>query len=346
MAALEPTPARIRRPLLRWFDRNKRAMPWRGTLNPYRIWVSEIMLQQTRVGAVVPYYRRFIGRFPSVESLARARNILPYWAGLGYYSRARNLHRAAKEIARSHGGRFPRRLEDALKLPGVGGYTARAVLSIAFGQKLAVVDGNAARVLIRLFALRRAQPNNRKDLQPLADRLISPSRPGEFNQAMMELGATVCLPRRPRCPDCPLERICAARSRGKESALPVRSPKRQRPVVRLDVFVPRRGGKVLLVREPRGYFSGLWHFPYREANGQKQKGRPLAAFTHVTTMRDLALEVFLVTAGGTARSNPPRGAGEARWVQPARAARLGVGAATRRILESMKRKEQPGGRTI
>lgn len=348
MATRKVSPRLLRSRLLRWFGRNQRKMPWRNTKNPYRIWLSEIMLQQTRVTAVIPYYQRFLRHYPTVQKLARARSILKHWAGLGYYSRARNLHKAARVIVNEHGGRFPRQLEDALRLPGVGGYTARAVLSIAYGQKLAVVDGNVARVLIRLHRLTKADPADRAALQPLADDLLPPSRPGDFNQAMMELGATVCLPRRPRCEECPLENLCAARQAGVETELPLRTPKRPRPRVTLKVLVIERGGKALLVREPLGYFSGLWHFPFvrgREIpvalqeiipaalNGQ----RPLATVTHETTMRDLVLRIYRVPARRGKMSNIEPRQTDARWVRLPDAARLGVGAATRKVLDELRK---------
>src|ERR1700686_5037187 len=194
--------------LLGWFAEAKRDLDWRRTRDPYRVWISEIMLQQTRVAAVLPYYRRFLARFPTVDALARARreSVLRSWAGLGYYSRARNLHRAAKEIVARHGGEFPSRMEEALELPGIGHYTAAAVLSIAYGEPHAVLDGNVARVLARLGAVRGdlRQPKKWGSLQKTASRLLPPKASGDWNQAMMELGATLCTPRAPRCAACPV----------------------------------------------------------------------------------------------------------------------------------------------
>src|SRR5580704_15833345 len=191
------------RRLLAWYRRNKRDLDWRRTRDPYCIWVSEIMLQQTRVAAVIPYYRRFLARFPTVASLARAPldDVLHHWAGLGYYSRARNLHLAAKQIVGRHGGEFPRKLEDALALPGVGRYTAAAVLSIAYDQPLAVLDGNVARVLARWGAIRGdlRQANRWAQLAAVSQQVLAASAPSDWNQAMMELGATVCTPTAPRC---------------------------------------------------------------------------------------------------------------------------------------------------
>ena len=278
--------------LLGWFAEAKRDLDWRATRDPYRVWISEIMLQQTRVAAVVPYYRRFLERFPTVNDLAGARidAVLRHWAGLGYYSRARNLHRAAKEIVARHGGEFPSRLEDALALPGIGRYTAAAVLSIAYGAPHAVLDGNVARVLARLGAIRGdlRRPRRWRALSAAADALLpappeavpSAGAPGDWNQAMMELGATVCTPRAPRCDACPVSRWCRAHALGIALRLP--SPRRKPKPVRLALSAavlldPR--GRTLLVRQKSGHsalFSNLWHFPAVQsatAAGARKAGR-------------------------------------------------------------------------
>ncbi len=268
----------LRRNLLAWYARHKRAMPWRGTRDAYRIWISEVMLQQTRVAAVLPYYRRFLHRFPGVAALARARQeeVLRHWAGLGYYSRARNLHRAAKEIVARHGGEFPRTREAALALPGIGRYTAAAILSIAYDEPLAVLDGNVARVLARFGALRgdlRA-PRRWNQLQEAAQALLPiaglgesrAARPGEWNQAMMELGATVCTPQSPRCWDCPVARCCSAKKLGLQDKIPP-ARKKHAPVkmkIAAAVLLDPRG-RTLLVKENgarlNGLFSRMWQFP-------------------------------------------------------------------------------------
>jgi A/G-specific adenine glycosylase len=327
--------------LLRWFDGNRRDLPWRRTRDPYRIWLAETMLQQTRVPVVVPYYRRFLAAFPTVEKLARARldRVLRLWAGLGYYQRARNLHRAAKEIARKHGSRFPRTLEGALALPGVGAYTARAVLSIAHRKPVAVVDGNVARTLVRLFRLGTVEGNDRTALQPLADSLVSRRRPGDFNQALMELGSTICLPRIPRCPVCPLEKVCVARQAGAERRIPRRRRKRPRPQVTVSVVMVESDGRLLVAREPGGYFSGLWHFPYTTGARPRPLARALGAngvrhlftFTHGTTMRDLILRVYRARL----QQEGKPAAASTRWVRPRQLPGLGIGAATSRILEAL-----------
>jgi len=335
----------LRQRLLGWFDRHRRDLPWRRTRDPYRIWLAEIMLQQTRVPVAVPYYERFVQSFPTVRKLARARleRVLRQWAGLGYYQRARHLHQAAKKIVREHRGRFPRSLEAALALPGVGAYTARAVLSIAYRQPVAVVDGNVARVLARVFLRRDADPDNRAAFQALADRLVARRRPGDFNQALMELGSTVCLPRRPRCPACPLEKVCAARRAGVERRFPRRRPQRPRPRLALSVLVPRCDGRVLLVREQKGLFSGLWHFPYARGRTPRLLAKALGAdgvryvatLTHETTMRNLVLRVHTADASREVAPNGGARPTRARWVGTAQAARLGIGAATRKILEAV-----------
>ena len=299
--------AKSRAVLLRWYSANKRAMPWRGVRDPYRIWLSEVMLQQTRVAAVVGYYRRFVRRFPTARALARAsqNEVLKHWAGLGYYSRARNLHRAAKEIVAKHGGQFPRTLEAALALPGVGRYTAAAVLSIAYNQPHAVLDGNVARVLARLYAIRgelRA-PRRWKALQSLADELLggkstgagasacaraearattaalkrrTPYEAGDWNQAMMELGATVCTPRAPRCDACPVARWCRARKLAIVDELPATRRKRQpvRMAVTAAVLLDPRG-RTLLIKPAHaatnGLFSHMWQFPAVEGARNAQR---------------------------------------------------------------------------
>src|ERR1700674_2938211 len=265
---------KFRRRLLTWFSARKRDLPWRRTKDPYRIWLSEIMLQQTRVAAVVPYYESFLVRFPNMKALARARAeaVLSHWAGLGYYSRARNLHRAAQEIEARHGGRFPSEHEAALALPGIGRYTTAAVLSIAYDKPLAVLDGNVARVLARLGAERgelRAPALWRK-LEATAQELLAPRAPGDWNQAMMELGATVCIPKSPKCGECPVAEWCRARKLGIAEQLPDARKKRAQVRVTLAAAVlldPR--GRTLLVRRAGGdgaLFSRMWQFPAVETS--------------------------------------------------------------------------------
>jgi A/G-specific adenine glycosylase len=266
-----PTPVSTAIPplLLAWYDRERRALPWRVapglTADPYRVWLSEIMLQQTTVKAVIPYYLDFLRRWPSVEALAAASldDVLAAWAGLGYYSRARNLHACALAVVEQHGGRFPAS-EAALKeLPGIGPYTAAAIAAIAFGEMATAVDGNVERVVARLFAVTEPLPACKPALRRLAERLTPAARAGDHAQAMMDLGATVCTPKQPSCRMCPIAELCAARAQGLAALLPMRSAKPERPV-RLGVaFVAlREDGAVLLRRRPaRGLLGGMLEVP-------------------------------------------------------------------------------------
>ena len=259
---------RTQRALLGWYDRAARDLPWRRTHDPYAIWVSEAMLQQTTVETVVPYYTRFLSRYPDAASLASAGDdaLLAVWSGLGYYRRARLLKTAAGRIVERHGGRVPSRLEEIRALPGVGRYTAGAIASIAFGVRTPVVDGNVVRVLSRLFAIspkpRSSETAIRDEIWRLADALVPAARPGDWNQALMELGATLCRPARPACGACPLARECAALAEGDPARYP---PPRKRPaVVRASaaLVVIERGGRILLIRRPgTELLGGLWELP-------------------------------------------------------------------------------------
>ncbi len=246
------------RRLLRWYRSSRRDFPWRGASTAYRVWISEVMLQQTRAATVLPYYRRFLRAFPSLAALARApaERVLRAWAGLGYYRRARHLHRAAKIVVKEYGGRFPRTLEAARELPGVGEYTARAILSIAYGQPAAVLDGNVARVIARREAIAGDLriPARWNELQAIADRWLCREAPGDWNQAMMELGATICTPRQPHCGDCPVRAGCEAFRLGIAGQLPER--RRKQALVRLRVaaavFLDSRGRTLLVRSSPPG----------------------------------------------------------------------------------------------
>jgi A/G-specific adenine glycosylase len=274
--------AAICRKLVRWYERNARDLPWRRTRDPYAIWISEIMLQQTRVAAVIPYYRRFLERFPSVESLARAdeTEVLKHWSGLGYYARARNLHKAARQIAAA--GSFPRDYEGLRALPGIGDYTAAAIASIASDLPHAVVDGNVRRVLMRIANDAAA------DAQAWADRLLDRKRPGRSNQALMELGALVCVPGDPRCEACPISRECGARREGTQAALPL--PRRKPETVRLErtLLIVRRRGRILLT--PSSRVQGFWDLP--EAFEGARMGKRIGAFRHAILHRQYRFQVF------------------------------------------------------
>jgi A/G-specific adenine glycosylase len=276
---------KIRKRLLSWYRLNKRDLPWRRTRDPYRILVSEIMLQQTQVATVIPYYRRFIREFPNVASLAGApiQGVLKQWEGLGYYSRARNLHRAAQAILTKWRGRIPATLEGLVSLPGIGRYTAGAVGSIAFRLKVPVLDGNVRRVLCRIFAIRedpmRALVQER--LWGIAAELLPDHDAGDFNQALMELGATICLPRTPSCVCCPLRGSCLGLEAGIQDRLPVRAESRPIPHTVLAVaLVQSARGLLLGPRPDRGLLAGLWSFPEikgRNGAGPRQMEREIEA---------------------------------------------------------------------
>jgi A/G-specific adenine glycosylase len=255
--------------LLAWYDEERRDLPWRAKRgrkpDPYGVWLSEIMLQQTTVKAVIPYYLRFLKLWPSVEALAAAAldDVLAAWAGLGYYSRARNLHKCAVAVARDYGGRFPRTAAELQELPGVGPYTAAAIAAIAFGEPATPVDGNIERVVARLFAVRQPLPGAKTELRRLAATLTPDRRPGDFAQAMMDLGAGICTPRRPSCLVCPVQSDCAAAARGIEAELPMRAVRAERPVRLGYAFVAlREDGCVLVRRRPEaGLLGGMLEVP-------------------------------------------------------------------------------------
>ncbi len=349
----------LSRALLPWFRKNKRDLPWRQTRDPYAIWVSEVMLQQTRVETVVDYYRRFLRAFPTAGVLARAPEsaVLKAWEGLGYYGRARNLHRAAKLVAEKHGGRVSRDPETFGALPGVGPYIRGAVLSIAFGLPEPVLDGNVKRVLARYYAIAEPLPRAEPRLWELAESVLDRRRPGEFNQALMELGATVCTPRDPECGDCPLHGGCRARARGLQGALPRRVPKRRVPHHEAAVGVVWRGERILIARRPsEGLLGGLWELPggkretgeglarcaareIAEETGLRVRvGRKLAAVDHAYTHFKVTLHAFeCAVDGGRARAV---GCAETRWVRPAELDRFAFPRANRKLFESIA---QAGG---
>lgn len=257
--------ATLRRRLLGWYWREARDLPWRRTRDAWAVWVSEVMLQQTQVATVLPYYERFLDRFPTVRDLARAREatVLHAWAGLGYYRRARMLRAAAAEVVREHAGRVPDDPETFGRLPGVGRYTCGAVMSIAYGQPLPVLDGNVARVLARLTArpLVVRVPRDARVLWDLAAALVPMRSPGDWNQAMMELGARVCTPRSPDCGACPVNALCRAYALGRSEAFPPPSPRRATVTLRRALALVERRGRLLMVRREGALLAGLWEPP-------------------------------------------------------------------------------------
>lgn len=295
---------RFRRALLRWYDANRRDLPWRRTHDPYRIWISEIMLQQTRVAVVIERYRRFLRRFPSVRSLARAKenSVLAEWSGLGYYRRARNLHAAARVVMRERAGQFPRSVEELRTLPGVGRYTAAAVASIAFAEPVAVVDGNVDRVLGRVFKVRMSG----EKAWSAAQELLETQRPGDFNQAVMELGATICLPGQPLCGECPVRKFC--KTRGRDQSRKLKPPQHNREIAYL---LARREDSVLLARRPASYslMPGMWELP--EVIRKRSHTRPLFSLKHSITVTNYRVHVV---ASQRAKASPTRRPVPSQWV--------------------------------
>lgn len=265
--------------LLVWYEKNRRDLPWRRSRDPYSIWISEVMLQQTRVDVVLPYFEDFVARFPTVEALASAslEEVLSRWSGLGYYRRARQMHAAARIVAEQ--GVFPRSLATLRQLPGVGEYTAAAVGSIAFGLAVAVMDGNVERVVARLLALEGdpKRKENREILRAEAGRLLVQGSPGESNQAMMELGATVCIPKRPRCLVCPLVGGCEGSRRGEPERFPISADKRRTEEYRMVAVVVEEEGRVLLYRRPESasILAGTWEVPWVVLEDSNLEGAPL-----------------------------------------------------------------------
>jgi len=263
--------------LLAWYQEHKREMPWRGSKDPYKIWISEIMLQQTRVDQAWPYFERFMEQFPTVFELAKAnqQQVLKAWEGLGYYSRARNLHYAAKTIVEDYDGILPSSYDEIIKLKGIGPYTAAAITSIAFDQPNAVVDGNVIRVITRYYGIEEDVRSSRttKHVQQLVNELIPSDQPADFNQAMMELGATVCTPANPDCMNCPLQVGCVATKTARTDAIPYKSPAKKKPHIHIGVgIIERDDEKVLIALRPENVMlGGLWEFP----GGKQEKGETI-----------------------------------------------------------------------
>lgn len=360
-----PLSARLVGQLEAWYAREARDLPWRRTRDPYAIWISEAMLQQTRVQTVLDYWPRFLKRFPDATALAEAQEeaVLEAWSGLGYYRRARSLRFAAQVIVERHAGRFPERLEQVLDLPGIGPYTAGAVLSIAHDQPEALVDGNVERVFARLFgleleagsaALKRRSWELARHLVPLAE------RPGQWNQALMELGATLCSARKADCPLCPLRADCAAQAAGDPTRLPLPKPKKAPTRVRVRMAWVARGAEILLERRPStGRMAGLWQLPTTELPGTNpaqdlfpvswaaeldlELGEPLLQLRHSITRYALTVSVHAAEAASVPLLEP---AGPYRWVPQSEAMALALTGMTKKALalgDSLTRSPGPQG---
>lgn len=353
---IEQAERSLQRRLLAWYRRNRRDLPWRRSRDPYRVWVSEVMLQQTTVKAVLPYYEAFLERFPTVEALAGAseEDVLACWSGLGYYHRARNLRRGARYVLDHHAGRFPRSLEAALAVPGVGLYTASAILSIAHGSPLPVVDGNVRRVLARFLGLRGARWRTDGPYYEKADELLDREAPGEWNQALMELGATVCTPRDAACPACPLRRDCQALDEGIVDQLP-EGRRRRAPVdVTVAAAIVESAGKVLLVRRAEGRLLGrMWEIPqtslesrgYADLVGELKEKNALeieaeglvARARHAITFRRIRVEAYRARL----RRRPPADPDRYAWVPLEGAAALPMSSLTRKVLRALAAPQLP-----
>lgn len=354
--------AQIRRGLLARYDASARAMPWRDIGDPYLVLVSEFMLQQTRVETILERWGPFVARFPNVRALAKARleSVLKAWEGLGYYRRARNLHAAARLIVAEHGGRVPDTFEALQRLPGVGPYTAAAVASIAFGEAKAVVDGNVTRVLSRLVAWPHdvGTAASKRALQTVADELLSPTRPGDFNQALMDLGAEICKPRTPLCTECPAASHCLAFAAGTQTQHPIKAKRGPLPHRHIAAGLVWKGGKLLIARRPaEGLLGGLWEFPggkqeagedaetacvreIREETGLVVRcDRPFLTVEHAYTHYRISLHLFHCTP--LSGRLVPRGLEDPRWVAPRDLQRYPFPRANRRALDRLAEEGPP-----
>lgn len=279
--------ARFNDNLIDWFNREKRDLPWRHSKNPYRVWVSEVMLQQTRVDTVIPYFNRFMERFPTIEDLASAESdeVVKYWEGLGYYSRVRNLHEAVREVVATYDGIVPEEKEKFEKLKGVGPYTTGAVLSIAYNQPEPAVDGNVMRVMSRQFGIYDdiAVPKTRKVFEQVVRRLMDPTRASDFNEGVMELGATVCTPKNPMCSLCPVQDDCYANAHHVQEELPVKTKKGASRVEMYDALYCEKEGKVAFVQRPdNGLLAGMWQYPLTErGTGEQLNGTYMGQVKHI-----------------------------------------------------------------
>jgi A/G-specific adenine glycosylase len=322
--------------LLTWFDSHARDLPWRQNADPYRIWVSEIMLQQTRVTAVLDYYARFLTRFPSVTALAQAHepDVLAAWSGLGYYRRARMMHQAAKVVVHEHQGIFPRTAEELRKLPGIGEYTSSAIASIAFGEPVAVVDGNVERVLLRVFPEGGALAPQAKWFRNRAANLLDTRRPGDFNQSMMELGATICLPQRPLCLHCPVQSFC--KTRGEHQAPPPKKM-RNRQIAYALLRRDRPGAtQVLLHQRPpsASLMPGMWELPEIEML-ESDHQRVEVTLRHAITVTNYQVHILRFTEQ-EARLRWPSWQNPQQWTKSSELSTLPLTGLTRKVLQRLQ----------
>ncbi len=351
--------------LLAWFQDNRRSLPWRDDPQPYAVWVSEIMLQQTRVETVLPYFERWMRRFPSIRDLAEAsqQDVLNQWEGLGYYSRARNLHRAARLVMEDYGGQLPGDVRTLRKLPGIGRYTAGAIASIAFGQDEPLVDGNVRRVLSRLHNLDipADSPEGQRRLWALAEASLPAGNAGDYNQALMELGSQVCKPVNPDCESCPLASLCLVRQMGLQAERPVLKGREKTPHYVVTAAVIRRNGTVLIAQRPEdGLLGGMWEFPggkleagedlrsclvreIREELGARvEVGALMGTYRHAYTHFRVTLHAFecsLSPAGQALRKN---GVADIRWVRPESLSDFPMGKIDRQISDRLAAEGRDG----
>jgi A/G-specific adenine glycosylase len=358
-----PSPEAAARRLAAWYRRNRRELPWRGVKDPYRIWVSEVMLQQTQVATVVPHYLGFLTRFPSLISLAEAseEQVLSAWSGLGYYRRARGLHAAARQVLESHGGKLPREVKSLRRLPGIGAYTAGALASIAFERPEPALDGNAERVLSRLLSCPgdSGRKATRARFEAMVRSMMRAEPPSEITQGLMELGALICIPAKPQCPRCPLASLCLARERGLQHLLPPRRQERSPERMQAALAILKNGKRYLLWRRNRGeLMEGLWEFPGgilgdRERApdalrrwGRDRLGRTILAggkattFTQSITYRRIQVSAYEARLG---EASPPgwRLPPDARWLTPIQISRMPHGSATRKVLACLRERSGP-----
>ncbi len=351
------TSSQITSRTLRWYKVHKRDLPWRNTQNPYFIWIAEVMLQQTQVETVIPYYHRFLARFPTVKALADAllQDVLKVWENMGYYGRARHLHAAAQEIVDEKEGEIPSTWEELIRLPGVGAYTAGAILSFAFGERVPAVDGNVRRVLCRLFLIQetldRVQTQHR--IFKLAASLVPRKAPGSFNQGLMDLGSAVCRPRNPSCGTCPLRSLCLAFSAGVQNELPARTKRKALPEKEMFAAIVRdRKGRLLIVeRPPSGLLGGLWKFPGGEKRSKEttvealrrtvkeetgigvRVGRRVAMVDHAYSHFRMTLQAFRCSRHPANRGEPI--SDKIRWVSPRSLHKFPFSRADQKILEAI-----------